>query len=99
MSDWGLTLSVEDERRITVECFRDGVSSKGSQSRGEGLDEVWQALCNLDGFIRVRTGRLCLFQTFHDKKISDARAFSNWSQKQLEHAEGTAVTIIIPCVF
>ena len=92
-------ISVEDERRITVECFRDGVSSKGSQSRGEGLDEVWQALCKLDGFIRIRTGRLCLFQTFHDKKISDARAFSNWSQKELEHAEGTAITIIIPCVF
>lgn len=92
-------ISVEDERRITVECFRDGVSSKDSQSRGEGLDEVWQALCKLNGFIRIRTGRLCLFQTFHDKKISDECAFSNWSRKELEHAAGTAVTIIIPCVF
>jgi len=92
-------ISIQEETRITVECFRDGVSSKGSQSRGEGLDEVWQALCKLDGFIRIRTGRLCLFQTFHDKKASDVRAFSNWSQKELEHAEGTAVTIIIPCVF
>lgn len=92
-------ISAEDERRITVECFRDGVSSKGSQSRGEGLDEVWKALCELDGFIRVRTGRLCLFQTFHDKKPSDSRVFSNWSKSRLDHAEGTAVTIIIPCVF
>lgn len=92
-------ISSQEEKRITAECFRDGVSSKGSQSRGEGLDEVWQALCKLDGFIRLRTGRLCLFQAFHDRKASDARAFSNWSDKELEHADGTAVTIIIPCVY
>lgn len=92
-------ISDQDERRITAECFRDGVSSKPSQSRGEGLDEVWKALCELDGFIRIRTGRLCLFQTFHDRTTSDPRAFSNWSQAKLGHAEGTAVTIIIPCIF
>jgi len=92
-------LTDQEERRITAECFRDGVSSKGSQSRGEGLDEVWKALCELDGFIRIRTGRLCLYQTFHDKEPSDTRAFSNWSNSKLEHAEGTAVTIIIPCFF
>ncbi|MES2923875.1 MAG: hypothetical protein V4819_20135 [Verrucomicrobiota bacterium] len=89
----------EDERRITADCFRDGVSSKGPLSRGEGLDEVWKALCKLDGFIRIRTGRLCLFQTFHDKNPSDVRAFSNWSKTRLEHAEGTAITLVIPCVF
>jgi hypothetical protein len=93
------TLSLEEEKEITVKCFRDGVSSKGSDSRGEGLDEVWKALCELDGFIRVRTGRLCLFQTFHNRKVSDKRAFSSWSSVPLAHAEGTAVTIIIPCAY
>lgn len=92
-------LSDQEEKRITAECFRAGVSSRESQSRGEGLDEVWRALCELDGFIRVRTGRLNLYQTFHDKKSTDAPAFSNWSEAKLEHAEGTAVTIVIPCVF
>lgn len=92
-------LSDQEEKRITAECFRAGVSSKESQSRGEGLDEVWRSLCELDGFIRVRTGRLNLYQTFHDKKSTDAPAFSNWSEAKLEHAEGTAVTIVIPCVF
>ena len=92
-------MSIEDERRITVECFRNGVTSQESQSRGEGLDEVWRTLCKLDGFIRIRTGRVCLFQTFHDRNPSDERAFSNWSRNVLEHAEGTAFTIIIPCVF
>lgn len=93
------TLKPEDEKTITVSCFRDGVSSKESESRGEGLDEVWKALCELNGFIRVRTGRLCLFQTFHDRKFSDKRAFSSWSNVPLAHAEGTAVTIIIPCTY
>lgn len=92
-------LTQKEEKEITVACFKDGVSSKGSESRGEGLDEVWKALCELNGFIRIRTGRLCLFQVFHDKEVSDQRAFSNWSKAPLAHAEGTAVTVIIPCTF
>lgn len=92
-------LSIKEEKQITAECFRDGVSSKGSQSRGEGLDVVWKALCDLDGFIRIRTGRLCLFQTFHDRCSSDPRAFSNWSKVSLPQVDGTAVTIIVPCIF
>ena len=92
-------ISIEEEREITVKCFQPGVSSKGSQSRGEGLDEVWRALCELDGFIRIRTGRVCLFQTFHDKKPSDDKVFSSSSESPLEHAAGTAFTVIIPCVF
>ena len=106
-------LSIEEERRITEKCFRDGVSSKDSSSRGKGLDEVWKSLCELDGFIRIRTGRLCLFQTFHDKNYSPhdknysphdknyspPRTFSDWSSDKLDYAFGTAVTVIIPCAF
>lgn len=92
-------LSLEEEREITVNCFMDGVSSQNSDSRGEGLDEVWKALCELDGFIRVRTGRMCLFQTFHNRNASDKPVFANWANVPLAHAEGTAVTIIIPCPY
>lgn len=93
------TLSLEQEKAITVNCFMDGVSSQDSGSRGEGLDEVWKALCELDGFIRVRTGRMCLFQTFHNRNAADKPVFSSWSNAPLAHAEGTAVTIIIPCSY
>jgi|GEM_PF-4937025 len=92
-------ISLEEERQVTKACFINGVSSKESQSRGEGLDAVWKGLCQLNGFIRVRTGRLCLFQAFHDKAESDDRAFSDWSDDPLATAYGSAVTIIVPCVF
>jgi hypothetical protein len=92
-------ITLKEELEVTVECFRNGVSSKAADSRGEGLDEVWKALCDLDGFIRVRTGRLCLFQAFHDKRASDKRSFSKWSDAPLSNAAGTAVTIIVPCTY
>jgi len=92
-------LTLEQERQATVDCFKRGVTSKNSQSRGEGLDNVWKALCELKGFIRLRTGRLCLFQTFHNRSAQDTIALSVWTQKDLEQVSGTAVTIIIPCVF
>jgi hypothetical protein len=91
-------ISEEHEGRVTVDCFKQGVSSKGPSSRGEGLYEVWNALRELRGFIRLRTGRVCLFQTF-EKGLATPTAFKNWSSsKSLNHASGTSVTIIIPCV-
>jgi hypothetical protein len=91
-------ISEKEEGRITVDCFKQGVSSKGPSSRGEGLYEVWNALQELRGFIRLRTGRVCLFQTF-EKGLETANAFKNWSSsKSLQAASGTAVTIIIPCI-
>lgn len=91
-------ISDKEEGRVTVDCFKQGVSSKGLESRGEGLYEVWNALRELRGFIRLRTGRVCLFQTF-EKGLETRSAFKNWSSsKILQAASGTAVTIIIPCI-
>jgi len=91
-------ISEEAEGRLTVDCFKQGVSSKGPSSRGEGLYEVWNALRQLRGFIRLRTGRVGLFQTF-EKGLATPTAFKNWGgSKSLHPASGTSVTIIIPCV-
>ena len=92
-------LSLDEEKQATVDCFKRGVTCKRGQSRGEGLDNVWKALCELKGFIRLRTGRLCLFQTFHNRTAEEERDLSLWTQGQLDQVSGTAVTIIIPCVF
>jgi hypothetical protein len=92
-------LTLEQEKQATLDCFNQGVSSKTAQSRGEGLDHVWRALCELKGFIRLRTGRLCLFQTFHNRTAEEYRNLSAWTESALEAVSGTAVTIIIPCVF
>ncbi len=92
-------LTLEQEKQATVDCFKRGVTSKKGQSRGEGLDNVWKALCELKGFIRIRTGRMCLFQTFHNRSAEDLRTLSAWTENELDQVSGTAVTIIIPCVF
>jgi len=92
-------LTMEQEMQATVDCFKRGVTSKKGQSRGEGLDNVWRALCELKGFIRLRTGRLCLFQTFQNRTVEEGRSLSVWTKNELEQVSGTAVTIIIPCVF
>jgi hypothetical protein len=92
-------LTFEQEKQATMDCFKLGMTSKKGQSRGEGLDNVWKALCELNGFIRLRTGRMCLFQTFHNRTVEQERALSLWTEHELEQVSGTAVTIIIPSVF
>lgn len=92
-------LSDQEERKITIDCFNQGVSSKVHQSRGRGLESVWRGLCKLDGFIRLRSGRLCLFQTFDKISTNDEIRFDNWTEKPLKPAEGVVITIIIPCYF
>jgi glycerol-3-phosphate cytidylyltransferase-like family protein len=92
-------IDINEEYKRTAECFKKGVTSKSSTSRGIGLDEVWNALTNLNGFIRLRTGRTSLFQTFHDLNLDSKKSFKKWTNEELEQVEGTAITVVIPCVY
>ncbi|MGJ8650767.1 MAG: hypothetical protein ACSHX4_10445 [Opitutaceae bacterium] len=90
-------LSLSDEKKITESCFNNQVSSKRLRSRGDGLDVVWRALCRTNGLIRIRTGRLCLFQTFKNRGEDSPRALRHWDTHGNAEVSGTAITIIIPC--
>ncbi|MCH4883213.1 ATP-binding protein [Pseudomonas sp. TMW22080] len=91
------TLPIEEELQATLDCFKKHVTSKDSSTSGMGLHNAIQALNKLKAFVRLRTGRLCLYQTFqgHDQVVEYSP--KKWSgDKELTAAEGTVFTICIP---
>lgn len=90
-------LSLADELEATLECFKKHVTTKNSATSGMGLHNAVQALNKLKAYVRLRTGRLCLYQTFqgHDQVVEYNP--KNWSgDRELAAAEGTVFTICIP---
>ncbi|WP_421523379.1 ATP-binding protein [Pseudomonas yamanorum] len=90
-------VTIEKELSATIECFDKHITTKESDTSGMGLHRATQALNKLKAFVRLRTGRLCLYQTFNGK--NDLVKFSPkpWSgDGVLSAVEGTAFTICIP---
>lgn len=90
-------LPLEEELKATLDCFKKHVTSKDSVTSGMGLHNAVQALNKLKAYVRLRTGRLCLYQTFqgHDHVVEYNP--KNWSgDRELAAAEGTVFTICIP---
>lgn len=90
-------LPIEEELRATLDCFQKHLTTKESVASGMGLHNAIQALNRLKAFVRLRTGRLCLYQAFqgHDQVVEYNPR--NWSgDRQLAAAEGTVFTICIP---
>lgn len=90
-------LTIEDEVDIVKNCFAMHSTTKENRSGGGGLDRVVQTLVELNGFLRLRTGRICLVQDFSSEKT---RGFSpkHWdaSQTELPPTTGAVYSIIIP---
>ncbi|WP_065860123.1 hypothetical protein [Ralstonia pickettii] len=90
-------LSIADEVDIVKRCFEMHASTKENRSSGGGLDRVVQTLTELKGFLRLRTGRVCLVQDFSSEK---SRAFAprHWdtAQEELPLTTGAVYSIIIP---
>ncbi|MCA9801199.1 MAG: hypothetical protein KC777_04400 [Cyanobacteria bacterium HKST-UBA02] len=91
-------ISIDVERKAVIDCFRKYMTTKPSDSSGMGLTAVLNHLQRLKGFLRLRTGRLSLFQAL-DKKQSEIE-FSphDWDKKlpMLPEAAGTTFTICVP---
>lgn len=90
-------LSIEDEVSIIKRCFEMHATTKDSKSSGGGLDRVVQTLSELKGFLRLRTGRVCLVQDFSSTK-ANAFAPRHWDPERtaLPHTVGAAYSIVIP---
>lgn len=90
-------LTINDEVEIVKHCFAMHATTKENRSSGGGLDRVVQTLVELNGFLRLRTGRICLIQDFSSEK---SRSFSprhwNPSQEELPPTTGAVYSIIIP---
>jgi hypothetical protein len=78
------------------ECFIPGNTSDGEYGLGEGLPNVLESLASLKAFLRVRTGRLCLEQSFFNG--ANKFALEHWQPKTpiLKDTIGAQFTAIIP---
>ena len=91
------TVSLSDEINAVTKCFLKNSTTKNSASSGQGLDLVTSLLWRHSGFLRVRTGRLCLFQSFDSNKANEGFAPQPWhGKRQLQAVQGTAFTVCIP---
>lgn len=90
-----LPLAVELE--ATLECFKKHVTTKDSVTSGMGLHNAVQALNKLKAYVRLRTGRVCLYQAFQGQDQVVEFNPKNWSgDRELVAVEGTVFTICIP---
>ena len=103
-SETGTALSEYD---IFQKCFAPLISSSGEASDGMGLPRVLTALTELQGFIRVRTGKLNLCRDLGVHRYEgkgDTFDFFDWEtgdkhkegEQEYPSVKGTAITIIIP---
>ena len=99
-------ISIAKEYDIFKKCFTFRQTSTNKDSKGNGLPVVMNKLTKLDGFMRVRSGRLSLCRDFvkFPYVLDDTFAFSDWESglsagdtlTPMASATGVAITLLIP---
>jgi hypothetical protein len=99
------------ELRAVMACLTKHRTSSGESHRGLGLHRVMQVLDSCQGFLRIRTGRLCLYRDFISRRYADHSSIPNlpprdpilldWESGSLPEtpyapAEGAMLTIFLP---
>ncbi|MGR2826424.1 hypothetical protein FY048_13030 [Acinetobacter sp. 1124_18A] len=101
------SLDLKKEVEIVENSFTKGVTSKAeSQGYGRGLHNVRTVLDNRNGFLSLRTGRVSLYRDFNLHPLTendqtplslfDEISKSNAQYNELAHAEGLALSILVP---
>ncbi|MBF9255731.1 hypothetical protein I2I11_20705 [Pontibacter sp. 172403-2] len=108
--DWTNSLSIQNEVAAIKKCLIKGASSvttlKGI-NKGFGLDNVLQLLSKKRGFLKIRTGRTCLYRDLISTPYTEASSFESVELKDWEsssanaftemwHSEGTVITMAYP---
>lgn len=90
-------LSIQKEEELVREAFELGKTSKSGNGTGVGLDSVCKSMLQLKALLRLRTGRLCLYQDFSSSNTSDF-APSHWlsERRELAPVSGSVFSILIP---
>lgn len=90
-------VSIDDEEKLVRETFELGKTSKPINGTGVGLDTVIKSLVRLKALLRLRTGRLCLYQDFSSGAGAafEPRHWLN-DRKELPRTVGTSFSILIP---
>ncbi|WP_205341680.1 hypothetical protein [Denitrificimonas caeni] len=99
-------LSLQDEYGIFKKCFNFRNTSTSRNNKGNGLPVVMDRLTKLNGFMRVRSGRLSLYRDFvaSPQAQDNACEFFDWSTQsianesisEMSKAAGVAISLLIP---
>lgn len=91
-------ISIEEERLAVIKCFQKYMTTKVSESSGMGLTAVLEHLYKLKAFLRLRTGRLSLFQANENENEKQKFTPLDWNKNQpaLPEVSGTTFTICFP---
>jgi hypothetical protein len=102
----GKNISLHDEYEIFKNCFKLRETSSGKANKGLGLPVVMDRLTQLNGLIKIRSGRLSLFRNFAVDPYfpGDNKEFSDWNTHllateqltEMAAVSGVAVTILLP---
>lgn len=90
-------IPIDLEEKYVREAFELGKTTKNISGTGIGLDTVIKSLVKLKALLRLRTGRLCLFQSFSgNSKQVFAPSHLHKDRKELPKLVGTSFSILIP---
>ncbi len=91
-------LTLTEELTAVNACFA-SMSSKPHAGYGKGLPYVVELLGKLNGFLRLRTGRLSLFHDFSDGPVEGPLKLERWSSATENFdpsVSGALITLLIP---
>ncbi|MNG33296.1 hypothetical protein D3C84_1195170 [compost metagenome] len=80
-----------------MKCLQPRQTCKAEDAAGIGLPAVLTELSKVGGLIRIRTGRMCIYNQFlEDDMHRDLLDFRDWDDTELAQVSGAVVTIMIP---
>lgn len=90
-------MTLEEERDFLLECLQHKSTSKSEDAAGEGLPLVLGELKKVGGLMRIRSGRLSMFNVFSREDTQRGLFdFEDWSNTPLAPVEGAVVSILVP---
>lgn len=90
-------MSIQDERKFLLSCLQHKATSKSEDAAGEGLPLVLSELRKVGGLMRIRSGRLSVFNVFtRGDTQRDIFDFEDWTETPLSPAQGAVVSILVP---
>ena len=91
-------VDITKEEEYVRKAFKLRKTTKNQITAGYGLDWVIRNLNQLNAFVRLRTGKICLYQDFSSAKEEVSFNPDHWSKNNIElsPAVGTAFTVLIP---
>ncbi|MFG0928754.1 hypothetical protein ACF8SB_24080 [Pseudomonas sp. CJQ_8] len=90
-------MSLQEERDYLLKCLQPRQSSKTLDAAGIGLPAILNELRKVGGLIRIRSGRLCIYNQFEENdQHRNPDDFRDWDTTDLAPVAGAVVTIMIP---